>query len=446
MRSTVTGVSKYSESQHAEDAKPADLVAPGSSIVRKGPPAKHGGEGLPKDSVKPGGLGVSGMKLAPISEDSVPAEKNSASATADDDFGWAELDKYAALLHQRDAMQKKEQIVRLQSELKKDLDQQVSDKKVRNQKEKESDLVYFHSQIGEIEKWKEKEASKVIDQKVKHLKEKDDRDAQLAYSNSLKHAEVERREEEDRKLLDKIAQDLDTERRLYDTRKQQYREAMAKDWMGTQGQVEEKKKKIAQQNEADTNQMNQYIAMLEQQEKKKKDDSQNRLDAHADFLSRIKAAGLEDEKEKEMSETARVISEQIEANQKAMELERKKRDDLKAMRLENQSYLFEQMKEKQSSKQKETADKFIQAQYLASDTADFHSTELAKLADKRARNMEHRKELEKQINTNSKPYPGLAISQRSGIAGSEVNMTTSEKKMNKRLVAEVKSAMTSTVG
>jgi hypothetical protein len=219
---------------------------------------------------------------------------------------------------------------------------------------------------------------------------------------------------------------------------------MGKVWSATQQDVEEKKKHDAQQLQEDTDQMNEYIAMLEQKEKKKTQDSKKRLNAHSDFLDKMKAAGLEEEKERELSETVRVASEQKAASQKASELEKKKRDDLKAMRLENQSYLFDQMKEKQDNKQRDHDEKLLQAKYLASDTAHFHTSEQAKLADKRARNLEHRRELENQIMANMKPYPGLAANQRSTVSGkNEVNMSSSEVKMNKRLVAEVKSALSS---
>merc|ERR1719265_1602940 len=264
------------------------------------------------DSMKAGSLGVSGMKLAPITEDNAPSEMGEAAG----DFPWAELDKYAAMLHERDAMQKKEQICRLQSELKKDLDQQVSDNRVRKQKERDSDLQYFNNQVGEIEKWKEHEQSRIMSQKEKHQKEKEDRDEQLRYSNSLKEAETAKRQDEDQQLLNKIAQELDTERRLYETRKKQQREGMGKSWNSTQDASNEKKKKIAAQQEEDTQQMNQYIKMLEDKEKKKQDDTKRRLDAHADFLDNIKASGLESEKERALSETARVTTEHKEATKK----------------------------------------------------------------------------------------------------------------------------------
>ena len=150
-------------------------------------------------------------------------------------IAWADLDKYAALLHERDAYQRKEQLVRLQNELKKDLDQQVSDNRIKKQKELDDDKQYWESQIGEIEKWKENEKNRVLEQKAKAEKEKEDRDRQLAYSNSIKQAEAEKLMNEDRALLDKIAQDLDSERRLYDTRKKQHKEAMAKLWQANAG-------------------------------------------------------------------------------------------------------------------------------------------------------------------------------------------------------------------
>merc|ERR1719161_1031024 len=95
------------------------------------------------------------------------------------------------------------------------------------------------------------------------------------------------------------------------------------------------------------------------------------------------------------------------------------------------------MKQKEDAKKRENDEKLMQAQYLACDTAHFHESEQQKLTDKRARNVEHRRELENQIISNMKPYPGLAVSKRSA-TDSEVKMSQCEVKMNKRLVKEVK--------
>jgi hypothetical protein len=436
MRSTVTGVSKYTESQPAQESSTADAVPQGTIAAPKRVAAPKAE--LPTDTVKEGGLGVVGAKLAPITEDKFIPEEGE--ELYEDDFQWAELDKYAALLHERDAHQKKEQIVRLQNELKKDLDQQVSDKMVRNLKEKETDQKYFENQIGEIEKWKEHEKNRIIEQKVRHQKEKEERDQQLTHSNHLKKTQAEKQMVEDRALLDKIAQELDTERRLYETRRKSHKEAMGKVWQSTQSMVDQRKVKHAQQMEEDTKQMHNYINMLEAKEKKTAKDAKERLDKHAEFLDNMKAAGLEEEKERELSETVKVAQEQKSAALKALELERKKRDELKSMRLENQSYLFEQMKAKEDVKKQEQEEKLMQAHYLASDTAHFHESEQQKITDKRVRNVEHRRELENQILANMKPYPGLAVSKRTS-TDTEVKMSECEIRMNKRLVKQVKSAM-----
>eukprot|EP00746_Dinoflagellata_sp_MGD_P075372 gnl/MRDRNA2_/MRDRNA2_30337_c0_seq1.p1 gnl/MRDRNA2_/MRDRNA2_30337_c0~~gnl/MRDRNA2_/MRDRNA2_30337_c0_seq1.p1 ORF type:complete len:531 (-),score=174.52 gnl/MRDRNA2_/MRDRNA2_30337_c0_seq1:229-1821(-) len=439
LRSTVTGVSKYTESQPGQDAPTTDAIPQGTIA-----PAKRVAlpkDELPKDNtVKEGGLGVVGAKLAPITEDKFTAEE--AEEEVEPDFAWAQLDKYAALLHERDACQKKEQITRLQNELKKDLDQQVTDKRIRKQKENEDEQQYFEVQLGEIEKWKEHEKNRIIEVKAKHQKEKEERDQQLTHSTHLKKAQAEKQLTEDRALLDKIAQELDTERRLYDTRRKQHKEAMSSVWKSTQSDVEDKKSKHAQQMEEDTKQMHEYINMLEAKEKKTQKDAKDRLDRHAEFLNNMKAAGLEEEKEREMTDTVRVAQEQKSASLKALQLERQKRDELKAMRLENQSYLFEQMKQKEDVKKREQEEKLMQAQYLACDTAHFHEAEQQKITDKRERNVQHRRELENQIMSNMKPYPGLAVSKRTATE-TEVKMSQCEVKMNKRLVTEVKTAMAS---
>lgn len=423
MRSTMTGISKYTESQPAKET--TDAAPQGATGATKGVPAPK--DELPKDTVKSGSLGVTGAKLAPITEDKGNADDYEEEFDAE--IHWADLDKYAALLHERDAGQRKQQITRLQNELRKDLEQQISDNKIRKQKEKESDQAYWESQMGEIDKWKDHEKDRITEQKVKHQKEKEERDKELNYCNSLKKAEADKNLDEDRALLDKIAQELDSEKRLYDTRKKQHREA-ERQKEAIQAELDLKKAKRAQEMEEDTKQMLEYMKMLEAKEKKTAQDAKDRLAKHAEFLNNIKATGLEDEKEHEAADTARMQQEQKMASTKALALERKKRDNLKAMRLENQSHLFEQMKEKQSIKKKEQEEKLVQAEYLASDTADFHASEQQKLADRKSRLLEHRRQLENQIIANMK-YP----------SGTEVKMSQCEVKMNKRLVKEVKSAM-----
>jgi hypothetical protein len=54
----------------------------------------------------------------------------------------------------------------------------------RKAQENAGDLKYFQNQVAEIEKWKDHEKNRIMDQKEKHLKEKEDRDEQLRYSNS----------------------------------------------------------------------------------------------------------------------------------------------------------------------------------------------------------------------------------------------------------------------
>lgn len=430
MRSTITGVSKYSEAQTAEETNAADLVPPGSATVKKGPPAQQGENMLPSDD--PGGLGVSGMKLNTITEDVDDADDEQPV----EEFHWVDLDKYAAYLHERDAILKKEQTHNLQYQLKRDLDQQVADNLHRKQMNQDNNEEYLQNQADDVALWKQEEKDRLLEMRKRYQKEKVERDEQLRLKVSAKKEEKEKRVDEERQLNDKINQELEALRQVDDRRRQQLREAMREIWKSEQPDEGEKKRLVAQQQEEERNQMKEYLALLEQKEKQKSEDSKKRIEDHAKRLK--EAPGKKDElKEKEMSDTAKAAIEQEKVNQKAIEQEREKRATLKVQRLDNQLHLLDQMREKQNIRNREQQEKLILAQQFESDAASWHSEEKAKVAQRRARNLEHRKELEKQIKANKTAHP----SQRSGNLGQEQEMSACEVKMNRQLIAEVKSVL-----
>merc|ERR1719217_725669 len=103
-----------------------------------------------------------------------------ASNKAGKDFDWSKLDEYASFLHEQDAFRSKQQYNAMQERLRSDLDRQVTDTRMKKQKERENDNKYHLSQIKEIEDWNEQEKQKAQDMKNRSIQEQVERDAQLA--------------------------------------------------------------------------------------------------------------------------------------------------------------------------------------------------------------------------------------------------------------------------
>lgn len=454
-RTSVTGLSRISAySNNDPEAKSGNYL--NSTNLPKAPPAYGGSERL--CTAQSGrSVGIVGKQLAPVQElrEDPPKEETIKSpplvaeeslegedATPDKcalEFEWAELDKHAAALLERDAAQAKERTSVTQFQLRSDLDQQVADSRLRKAKARENDRRYFMNQLGEIDKWKEAERNRMGQMKERHDQEKMERDAQLQYNGSLKQAENSQHQAEDQALLQQISQDLEAERKLQDSKRRNIREGMKKTWTNTLQELENKKEQHKQEQKEELEALTSYLTDFDANEQRKKDVTRNRLDAHSAFLSTLKCQSIEDEKQRDALDAERAAREQFAMDTRQREMHQSRRDKLKGDRLETQDVLFEQMREKEESKLKAGDEKRMQALFLAQDTEDYYATEKAKDSARRAKNLEHRRELEAQISENKKPYPGLAVAKRGHSNRSEALMTETELKYNTRLVADVRS-------
>merc|ERR1712048_520386 len=98
-------------------------------------------------------------------------------------YDWSRLDEYASYLHEQDAIRQKMGVSALQRKLKMDLDQQVNEKRGRKNEAEEEDRRYHQNSMIELERWKATEQQRAEELKLKLMKEKKDRDEQLAFEN-----------------------------------------------------------------------------------------------------------------------------------------------------------------------------------------------------------------------------------------------------------------------
>merc|ERR1712078_329566 len=106
-----------------------------------------------------------------------------------ENFDWNQLDEYAAYLHEQDALRQKMGVQALQKKLRADLDDQVEEKKRRRQTDEEEDKRFHQFSMVELEKWKQMERRREEERHQKLMKEKADRDEQMAFNNKLRDEE-----------------------------------------------------------------------------------------------------------------------------------------------------------------------------------------------------------------------------------------------------------------
>merc|ERR1719161_1949875 len=138
------------------------------------------------------------------------------------------------------------------------------------------------------------------------------------------------------------------------------------------------------------------------------------------LMDKLQANVEEQKKESGDNDAMRANKQQDEMDRHFSEAEKVKQARLKQLRFETQAYLFKQMAEKDSRKNDEKDLQDIQAQILERDTEEYNEIEREKLINKKIRNMEHRKEIEGQIQHRSwQTVP---------------EMSESEVKMNRQLL------------
>jgi hypothetical protein len=146
---------------------------------------------VPEDAASMSGVSAySGMSRRSRSVASIAGEsvmKGSGS------FDWARLDEYASYLHEQDAARQKQGVQALQKKLRRDLDVQVAERKAKLNEGAEEDRRYHNNSMVELERWKQTEQSRAEELRQKLMREKKDRDEQLAYERQLKNQAMQKK-------------------------------------------------------------------------------------------------------------------------------------------------------------------------------------------------------------------------------------------------------------
>lgn len=306
-------------------------------------------------------------------------------------YDWTRLDEYASYLHEQDAL--RQQL---------DLDQQVAEKSKRKTDAVEEDRRYFENSLMEMERWKEQEQLRQDEKQQRIVKEKLDRDAQLEYERKLKDDELQKKKDEEASLVEKIVNEMELEQRRYEKKKEQTKRAMRK--VFEENMEDQRRRNIAKkeatEKEAET--MKEYNRLLDEQEGQRAMELAARMERQSELMKKLQENVDSVKKGAGDNDAQRAALQAEEQDRHYFEAESVKQNRLQQMRFENQAYLLKQMEEKDSRKNEEKYLQQIQAAILERDAEEYNAVEKQKVIDRKLRNLEHRKDIERQMEYRSR--------------------------------------------
>jgi len=335
-------------------------------------------------------------------------------------FDWSRLDEYAGYLHEQDAARQKQGVQALQRKLRQDLDHQVAEKKGKMDEGTEEERRYHNNLMVELERWKTTEQSRADELKEKNMREKKDRDEQLAYEHMLKDESANKKKDEEAMLVDKIVTEMEVEQIRFEKKKEQTKKAMRKVFEENNADQIKREAARKEQQAKDAAAMAEYNRILDEQEEQRAEELANRMERQKALMEKLQGNVAAQAQAAGDNDAQRAKAQADEQDSHFAQAESIKQGRLKQLRLETQAYLFKQMADKDGRKNEEKDLQNIQAQILERDTEEYNEIEREKIVNKKIRNMEHRQELEGQIGHRSRQ--------------SVPEMSESEVKMNRQLL------------
>merc|ERR1712014_216832 len=252
------------------------------------------------------------------------------------------------------------------------------------------------------------------------MKENEDRNAQLAYERQLKGEEMQRKKDEEASLVEKIITEMEGEQRRFERKKEQTKKAMKKVFEENMEDQRKRQQAKKEQMQKEAAAMKEYNRVLDEQEEQRAQELADRLERQNELMAKLQENVAAVQKGAGDNDAQRANAQQEEMDRHFFEAESLKQQRLKQLRLENQAYLLKQMEEKDTRGDEEKELQNIQAQILKRDSDEYNEIEKQKMVDRHIRNLENRKEIEKQMDYKMRQ--------------SAVEMSDAEIQMNKPLL------------
>jgi hypothetical protein len=319
-----------------------------------------------------------------------------------------------------------------QLQLRSYLDQQVMAKSEMVQSRGEETRMLRKQMDDDHQRLLEEEQKKkdILREKVAVLKE--DRQEQVLTTRINRELERKERLEAGQQIAREANLALQSERDAALEKKRREKEMQQKlidEWQVEQKEHQEKQKV---EHAAERQAVLKLQEELRKEEEQKAMEIQKELAKREEVFQQLANAEALAKKEKKIKREARIQEENRslehvrKANSEMAEREKQKQAQKRADRVQNVDFLFHQMGENQRIKSEEEDRKVQLLSTVRSATDQYAEEERQRAADKRARNVQHRLQLEQQISSRVKVPPRVR----------EDLMSTSEAFINKNIVGE----------
>ncbi|CAE7776384.1 unnamed protein product [Symbiodinium microadriaticum] len=323
-------------------------------------------------------------------------EAVAAAPPGQDGLEWSVLDRLAAELHKQDNQRARQRELELKQKLRHDLDRQMADEKLKQERAKAEEQRYLqiqeeHSKIRAMEL--EARASARL-RKIEATQK--DRDGQLALIRSQRDEEKQRQQAERQELLDSLHRDMQRDRQDAEDRLKARRDQVHKDFAETAEASKVRKAKSDELALHEQQQVEAYEKLRAHREEKRREAAEKEAAQRKEIE---KNAGLRAMAMQKMADDTelKAAAERAAKELAAERQEQATRKRLEDMKNQTQEYLLQQMKEKQLKKATEAEKARQLASAQAAEAKQLEAQEQERMARKKKMIHDHRKDLERQI-------------------------------------------------
>jgi len=413
---------------------------PGSGALSARTPRSASSKGEPERPPSLGDAAYVSTAAAPevldaIAEaNSVPGPVPESEASEVDDrqsasLEWSVLDKIAAELHKQDNLRAKQREWELKQKLRQDLDRQMADERLKQERVKVEEQQYLQMQEEHTKLWYLEMEQRAAERQQKIEATQKDRDSQLALLRAKRAEEKAQEKQERQELMDSLHRDivkdkLDAEERLK-ARREQVQKAFR--------ETAEASKQRKAQAELLALQEQQQVEAYERLRAERREQRQQMAEKEAAQRREIEQhAGIRASAMQRLSDDteSKAAAERIAKDRAAEQHEQANRKKIEDMKSQTQEYLLKQMKEKQAKKAVEVEKARQLAKAQAAEVKHMEAQEKERDAFKKKLVYDHHSELKKQIKVRARQKDRQEA------------MSDCELRLNKQLLEKVSLALT----
>lgn len=324
---------------------------------------------------------------------------NGLQAIAETNPKWSEMARYAKRQETAQKVQDRCKIKTTREKMRQDLELQMQEKKDRNLVFVHQDRQLHEKQTEELKAWKEAEIFAADEQVLSRCQMKKDLEMQCQTVRATREEERRKNFAEDHLQAKRTAEQFEQEKKAAAEKKDSQRNAnrnlmIAQKIQAEQHEIEQKQRAVDEKIK-----VLEYQKMVDEQEASNK----RNIPVARQPMGEYRPPNKAEMKRMQKQEDERMLVLIRAANNTAAEAETQKQDNKKKERYCHREYLFQQISDKDITRNTKVGEKQQLKVSAEEATAEFMEAEKQRLAQQRMKNMQHRIELEKQIESKKPP-------------------------------------------